>query len=133
MTRTRQQLHRFLVVGSLTVLVDYAAYRLFLVLSAGVDVSKALGFLTGTVFAYLTNRRFTFQSTAPHGWQLVRFLAVYLSTLAANVVVNALALRVVSGLDYGVTVAFVIATAVSATLNFVGMKYWVFAHGMRLR
>ena len=133
MTRTRQQLNRFLVVGSLTVLVDYAAYRLFLFLSAGVDVSKTLGFLSGTVFAYFANRHFTFRSTAPHGRQLVRFLAVYLSTLAANVAVNAFALNALSRVGFAVTLAFVIATAVSATLNFVGMKYWVFPHGTARR
>lgn len=117
----------------MTVLVDYAAYRSILLFSTAIDLSKAIGFLTGTLFAYFANRHFTFHSTAPHGWQLVRFLAVYLSTLAANVAVNALALDSLSGIDHAVSLAFVIATAISATLNFVAMKYWVFPEGVRAR
>jgi hypothetical protein len=35
-------------------------------------------------------------------------------------------LSVLSGLSYPVQVAFVIATGLSATLNFLGMKHFVF-------
>jgi putative flippase GtrA len=125
-TETRQQVCRFLVVGSLTVLVDYAAYRAIVSLSSVIDASKAIAFLTGTAFAYVVNRRFTFRSTAPHGSQLVRFLAVYLATLAANVAVNTVALGALHEVRHALTLAFIVATAVSATLNFLGMKFLVF-------
>lgn len=133
MSRTPTELRRFLVVGTLTVLIDYGAYRAFLLLAAAVDLSKALGFLIGTLFAYFANRRFTFESSAPHGWQPARFGLVYLSTLVANVVANALALKALAGFPLAVTLAFLVATGVSATLNFLAMKYWVFRARVRTR
>jgi putative flippase GtrA len=121
------ELRRFLVVGGLTVLCDYLVYRGLLLAIDGIDLAKALGFVAGTVFAYFANRRFTFDTRSAHGRQPVRFAALYLFTLGANVAVNAACVRALAGFGFEVALAFLVATGVSATLNFVGMKYWVFA------
>ena len=51
----------FLIVGSLTVLVDFAVYRGLLWLDiTSIDLAKGVSFLAGTIFAYFANRFWTF-------------------------------------------------------------------------
>jgi putative flippase GtrA len=123
----RKELAIFLVVGVLTVLVDYLSYR-GIVWTALLDtnLAKGAGFLTGTVFAYYANRLWTFGARPHAAGSAWRFAALYTLTLLVNVYVNALMLQLLFGLPYPVQTAFVIATGLSATLNFLGMKHFVF-------
>ena len=121
----RRQIHRFLIVGSLTVVVDLAIYSLCLEVGVLVSLSKAIGFLAGTIFAYVVNRFWTFESRRSHV-AVFKFLLLYLSTLCANVSVNQMIFEAVPSGEKGRLFAFLVATSVSATLNFLGMKYIVF-------
>ncbi len=113
---------RFLLVGLTTVAIDYAAY--LLLLSAGIAISpaKAAGFVCGAVFAFFANREFTFAAPGRR-YAVPRFAAVYLASLAANVAVNRLGLMIAPG---QILPAFLAATALSAAMNFTGMKLFVF-------
>lgn len=122
----KRELSVFLVVGALTVLIDFASYRGLVLFGVGVDVAKAVGFLTGTLFAYFANRFWTFGHRAHRPGSAWRFVVLYASTLGANVAINATALSWLSGSGSAVQLAFVLATGVSAALNFLGMKYFVF-------
>lgn len=117
----------FLIVGASTVLVDFMTYRgLIQFQFMDVDMAKATGFLVGTLFTYFANRFWTFghKSHAPgSAW---RFSALYASTLGANVLINALALRLLADVAAALQLAFLLATGVSACLNFLGMKLFVF-------
>ncbi|MBW3654818.1 MAG: GtrA family protein [Gemmatimonadetes bacterium] len=130
MTRSGSaQLRRFLVVGLLTVAVDGAAYRALLWAGVPVHAAKAAGFGTGSVFAYFANRAYTFGSRARGARTFAAFAGVYLATLAVNVAVNAAVLARAGRGDGAVALAFLCATATSATLNFMGMKHLVFRSG----
>lgn len=123
----RKELAVFLLVGGSTVLVDYAAYfLLWKHLGVQINWAKASSFLLGTVFAYFANKLWTFghKEAAPgSGW---RFALLYAGTLGANVLANGLALHVLAPLGLARQIAFVFATGLSATLNFLGMKFFVF-------
>jgi putative flippase GtrA len=122
----RRELLVFLVVGSLTVLLDFLSYRMLAAFGLATGPAKAAGFLAGTTFAYFANRAWTFghrRHAAGTGW---RFGLLYALSLAANVAVNALALRVFAGIDVAVQLAFLAATGVSTCFNFLGMKMFVF-------
>ena len=117
----------FLVVGASTVLVDFISYcslTRFQVME--VDMAKAFGFLAGTLFAYFANRFWTFGHKSHIPGSLWRFSALYASTLGANVLINALALKLLVDLAAVIQLAFLIATGCSACLNFLGMKLFVF-------
>jgi putative flippase GtrA len=47
-------------------------------------------------------------------------------TLGANVLVNALILKLLADVEFAIQLAFLLATGASASLNFVGMKFFVF-------
>jgi putative flippase GtrA len=123
----KRELGIFLVVGTLTVLVDFLTYRGFVWSQLlNVDVAKAVGFITGTVFAYFANRFWTFGHKPHAAGSVWRFALLYAVTLIANVEINALALEKLAGSLSVVQVAFLIATGISATMNFLGMKLFVF-------
>jgi putative flippase GtrA len=123
----KRELALFLVVGSLTVMVDFMAYCCFVWTGvAGVDISKAMSFIVGTVFAYIANRFWTFghkQHAPGSPW---RFTLLYATTLCVNVAVNRLVLATLVDTVAAIQIAFLLATGVSAGLNFLGMKLIVF-------
>lgn len=124
----RGELGRFLPVGIAAVAIDYVVYRGLLALALAVQPAKTLGFISGAVFAYFANRAFTFRVDAQWRKQeLFRFVAVYGFALVANVTTNAVALGALGRSEAGLAVAFLAAIAVSATLNFLGMKLFVFS------
>lgn len=122
----RRELPIFLVVGVLAVLTDFVVYRSVAWTDFDIHVAKAVGFISGTVFAYFANRIWTFSDARPVRSSALRFLLLYTLTLLANVQVNALALVLLSGWSGAMQIAFLAATGTSATLNFIGMKFFVF-------
>jgi putative flippase GtrA len=123
----QRELGIFLIVGTLTVLVDYGVYRGVVWFDLiDVHTAKGIGFLSGTLFAYFANRFWTFGHKQHSPGSVWRFCLLYSLTLGANVLVNGLILRELSEIPAIVQVAFIVATGVSATLNFLGMKFFVF-------
>jgi len=122
-----RELVLFLIVGSLTAVIDFLTYRgLVWTGAVSVDIAKGSGFLVGTLFAYFANRSWTFGHSAHHPGSPWRFGFLYLTTLGANVVVNALVLQLLVDARAAVSLAFLFATAISASMNFIGMKRFVF-------
>ena len=123
----KRELAIFLIVGVSTVLVDFISYRGLIGFQVmEVDMAKAAGFLVGTLFAYFANRFWTFGHNPHVPGSVWRFSALYASTLGANVLTNALVLKLLSDMAIAIQLAFLLATGVSACLNFLGMKLFVF-------
>jgi len=122
-----RELGIFLIVGASTILVDFMTYRGLIQFQVmEVDMAKAIGFLVGTLFAYFANRFWTFSHKSHAPGSAWRFSALYASTLGANVLINALALKLLADTAVAFQLAFLLATGVSATLNFLGMSFFVF-------
>lgn len=123
----RRELGVFLIIGSLTVAVDFLTYHSLLWIGMnGIALAKAISFLVGTLFAYFANRSWTFNSQAHAAGSAMRFAMLYALTLAANVIVNTGALHLFAGTGSAMQMAFLLATGISACLNFIGMKLFVF-------
>lgn len=116
---------RFVPVGIAAVIIDSLVYAAFLAIGAAVAPAKASGFISGAIFAYFANRRFTFRRMGDRASSVISFIAVYLSALFMNVAINSLIVKSLST-DLRFALAFLVATAVSATMNFIGMKFLVF-------
>jgi putative flippase GtrA len=123
----KRELAIFLIVGVSTVLVDFISYRGLIGFQVmEVDMAKAAGFLVGTLFAYFANRFWTFGHNPHVPGSVWRFSALYASTLGANVLTNALVLKLLADMAISIQLAFLLATGVSTCLNFLGMKLFVF-------
>ena len=124
---TKRELAIFLVVGASTVLFDFVSYRGLIGFELlSLDMAKATGFLLGTLFAYFANRFWTFGHKPHAPGSVWRFAVLYSSTLGANVLINALVLKLFANAVAAIQLAFLLATGVSACLNFLGMKLFVF-------
>lgn len=87
----KRELGIFLIVGSLTVLIDFLTYRgLLWAQWFNVETAKGIGFLTGTVFAYFANKWWTFGHKSHAKGSVWRFILVYSLTLSVNILVNSL-------------------------------------------
>lgn len=121
MHKTRGELIKFFIVGLFVLAVDASTYSLFL-LRFSPSLSKGLAFICGTTAAYLLNKSWTFGKKGYSTHEAAKFILLYAAALGVNVGVNAAGLYVSSSL----LVAYVLATAVSATFNFLGQKFFVF-------
>lgn len=117
----------FIIIGFCTVAVDYSSYIILLYYITGEELySKTLSFVAGTIFSYIMNRSLTFNFKGRQIRSVLRFCLVYSSTMVMNVGINYFLLSLLIDHPYKVTIAYLSATSVSATLNFTGMKYFVF-------
>ena len=126
------EIGRFLVVGGTTVLIDLICYLMLIYMGFDTHLSKGISFSIGTVFAYFANRNFTFRSSMAGSVRFIIFSLLYLSTLVVNVTANEVVLNLTGRTDASFVMAFVLATVLSATLNFMGMKYIVFPEDKRV-
>lgn len=122
MQKIKKEIFRFIVVGSGAVLTDTLVYFL-LINFLPFSISKTISFLSGTLVAYIFNKYWTFEVKKKSYSEMMRFLALYLSTLVANVAMNKGVLLITNELAI---LAFLVATGTSTILNFLGQKFWVF-------
>ena len=117
---------RFIIVGSTTVLIDLICY--FILIFSGLDtyLSKGISFSLGTVFAFFANQNYTFNNPKAGFNKFMVFVLLYLSTLLVNVLSNEIVLDLTGRIGVSFVIAFLFATVISASLNFIGMKYMVF-------
>ncbi|MBJ9939179.1 GtrA family protein [Burkholderia multivorans] len=116
----------FLIVGTLTVGIDFLCYTLLLGSGVQYAFAKAVGFIAGTVFAYFANRWWTFGHRRHASGSALRFIMLYALTLGGNVLVNHVVLFFIGERTGAVRLAFLFATGISAALNFLGMRLFVF-------
>ena len=122
----KNEINRFLLVGITTVLIDLSVYSLLLFLEFDTYISKGISFTVGALFAFYANKNFTFKSNTKGFFKFILFLILYLTTLGVNVSLNEIILSLIGKTELSLFIAFVIATAISATINFLGMKHIVF-------
>ncbi|MBY0316684.1 MAG: GtrA family protein [Bdellovibrionales bacterium] len=119
-----KELFKFLIVGSITFLVDFFTYTVLVSVEFHPSPSKFFSFLAGTCFSYYANKNFTFKENRVSDNDSMRFCLLYGFSLLVNVGVNYMTLQIFG--ESSVQLAFFTATAASTIINFFGQKFWVF-------
>jgi len=121
----KKEIKFFIFVGILATLTDFVVYILlknFLL----IDLSKAIGFMSGALISYFGNRELTFSHATFKRGSFLRYAIVYILSMTLNIIVNKLTLTLLSNYEAHIIGAFFIATSSSVIFNFIGMKFFVF-------
>jgi len=121
-----KQIKYFLIIGLATVLIDYSTYRSLIFFESNISLAKSIGFALGAIFSFVANRNITFKVKNDFFGHLIKFSLLYFTSMVFNVFVNGISLGLLTNSIFKVQISFVFATFISATINFVGMKYLVF-------
>lgn len=142
--QTSKQITKFLISGILAVMVDFLVYftiSQFL----EINISKGIGFCSGMVVTYNLNKYWTWRQKDKNNKRLLLFSGLYLIAMFVNIFVNQYAFNQIPNTETVFSIrdtsknlidffaiknnkvfAFVIATGVSATITFLGQKFWLF-------
>lgn len=118
-----KRINRFLIVGLANVGVDLSVYSFLLYISTAVPLAKAIAFTAGTVFAFVANRTWTFNVGGTGRMLFIPFVLLYGLSAILNVTLNSVALSILDGSWLATGQAYVVATGVSAIVNFIGMQF----------
>ena len=121
MSKIKKEFNRFLLAGFSAVGTDFVAYYILLNFLP-IDLAKVLSFIVGTIVAFVMNKYWTFEKYETNYNEIWQFVLLYTTSLFANVMINRLVLDVTQMVFF----AFLVATGISAFINFIGQKFWVF-------
>ena len=124
------QAGKFIISGAISAVVDLGlTWVLQIFFGAGPVLARSVGFIFGTITAYLINRRWTFQAEP----SLRRFLQVagrYSSSYFVIVGLHAVFYRLFTDWDWhnsvAVVVAVLIAQGTATVINFIVQRVLIF-------
>ena len=122
---TTRQFKRFLIIGSIGTTINYSIYYILIdALEYPYIPSFVIGYLSGLLFGYFYNRKWTFASK--EGKKVYEF-AKYLSVYMASLVLSSFFLDfLVKYFEIHPALAGVFAIGLSTVTNFLGSKFLVF-------
>jgi putative flippase GtrA len=124
--RNWEQLAQFCIVGAVGYVVNLVVYASLLHAGLHYLLAATCSFLVAVVCNYTFNRHWTFRAhRAGVAAQGVRFFAVSLASLGANLLV----LHVLITFGVGKLVGQAVAIVLVTPLNFIGNKLWSFRQG----
>lgn len=118
------RLFKFALTGVVGTVLDLTVFTIALGLTENSSISRAFGYALGTLWSFLINRAWVFQSASGIS-RLVPFLLLYFATGAVAVGIQ-WGFGVAQVPAIGVFVAYGLSLIVASTINFLGMRYLVF-------
>lgn len=124
----QRQLGIFILNGLISVSFAYLIYwTLVEVGMLGINVANGLAYVSGMSYGFFANKKWTFHDRELiAGMKIFRYIYLHVFTLLVNVTVNSVVLGSIRGIYGDMLFAFLVAISVTAILNFLGLKYWVF-------
>ena len=123
----RKELIFFIISGLITTLIDLIVYIFFLMILPGeYTIAKGLSFVSGTISSYFFNKSITFGHKKINNHGFYRYVSVYLIALIINVSVNSSFIYILREFSYRVEMSYIVAVALSASFNFLALKFFVF-------
>lgn len=126
----KTQILRFIMSGVLAAVVDFGLTWILLnLVETSIFWGKTLGWVAGTITAYVINRRWTFQA-APSTRRLIAVAALYLITFVTQLGIFQVLLPMLYDLDWPASiaqfVAFVVAQGTATVINFIVQRAIIF-------
>ena len=123
-------LYKFVIAGGISAVVDYGLTMIIQhALGQSYPLAKAIGFIFGTITAYVINRRWTFEAEAS-AKKFLQTMSLYALMFAVQwglaVSVNHLLLNAEASAFIAGTVVYVIGQGVATAVNFVVQRWVIF-------
>ncbi|MDO4910726.1 MAG: GtrA family protein [Corynebacterium sp.] len=121
---------KFIISGVISAVVDLGLTALFQYkFGFGEAGARTIGFIFGTICAYMINRRWTFKAE-PSVKRMVQVAVLYTITYFVNVLGYKYGFIGLTGLGlanaYATLIAFTVAQGSATVINFVVQRVWIF-------
>ncbi|ACT60879.1 GtrA family protein [Hirschia baltica] len=117
------QIIKFGLTGMANVGIDLSVYILLLHLGLEIWLAKTFAFIVGTIFAYLVNKKWTFNDASGSHRKIFAVFTLYIFAMIINVGLNSFCISILGDNLAGKIIAYIFAVIPSAAVNFLGMKY----------
>jgi putative flippase GtrA len=121
----------YLIVGVLTTILSWVTCWIFKAMGLNSDIEwqnaiiNTMGWVTGVLFGYATNRKYVFKSTNPEiTKEFLQFAGARISTLILDIVTMAVTVNLLQ-MDFWISKIFVSSVLVTIA-NYVFSKLFVF-------
>lgn len=123
-------LYKFVIAGGISAVVDYGLTMIIQhAFGQSYPLAKAIGFIFGTITAYIINRRWTFEAE-PSAKKFLQTMSLYALMFAVQwglaVSVNHLLLNAGASAFIAGTIGYVIGQGVATAVNFVVQRWVIF-------
>jgi len=124
----------YVIMGVLTTAVDYIVFAIVneLMKRGGTDVTvssqaaTAIAWIAAVAFAYVTNKRFVFQSRDYTAKNLVREILQFFGARLLSGLITLLAMRILVGVGMNEYLAKILTSAFNLVFNYVASKLLIF-------
>lgn len=123
-----KQFIKYALIGGASLVIDFIIYysltRFISFFHNKLIVAKAVSFFISSVFNFNFNKKWTFGKKSPHNLkEIAKYYSVAFSALGINALLMFIFLKFLPDL-----LAWFFAAAITALLNFVASRLWVFAN-----
>jgi len=118
---------RFIVVGVSSVVIDFVFYMWLISTGVPTYFSRGVSYFIVLFYSYLLNTHYTFSIGKISKSLFFRYWVLYLLVLIFNVTLNELLLLTFNKSQYAIVLIYFFVTALSAIINFKGIKHYVFS------
>ena len=117
-----KQFFRFVMVGSLSTLLNFVFYQLFNSFNIRVELSAIIGYVIGLICSFVLGKIWVFKNESSQiKKQFFKFILIYITSL----ILYTLIISYFND-EYGKIYSWLFAISISTLINFLGSKYAVF-------
>lgn len=121
---SRNQFFRFIIVGSISTIINYSSfYSFYVLLEINYVISSAGGYIIGLVIGFSINKNWTFGVGGLYRRFILTYLIIYILSLLIGIL---FIIFLVEELEIMPEIANILVIGVITISNFVGVKFFVF-------
>ena len=117
----------FLINGFIAVIIAYTVYMVLILASLDIYFSSLISYFSAIFYGYIANKKITFKSRDKISLaNVIKYVGLHLCTMVIYVYLNSYFVVMLEEYKFSLLFAFILPFSLTATLNFWGLRFWVF-------
>ena len=117
----------FLINGFIAVIIAYTVYMVLILASLDIYFSSLISYFSAIFYGYIANKKITFKSRDKISLaNVIKYVGLHLCTMVIYVYLNSYFVVMLEEYKFSLLIAFILPISLTATLNFWGLRFWVF-------